>query len=387
MGTQGKENLSVDGKTGETPAPAPGSAADAAAQITRRARRNISAVKQTSFGRRLLNVLRNLAWVVPLTLLVWLFAEREQIPRDPERMSVPLVLTSERPDHVVSLPNPSDRTVSFDVRGTSYMMSEARNALGKRGLELVVPSDAVPGKSISVPVIDILSNDRAFRERGLSMSNCSNFSPSTVTVSVDELVRGREFRPKAPPGLEGVLEGDVIFEPPTVKLSGPRSELDNAERVQPIAEITPQMLPKGSGLQDIQPVPLRLAVPNDHITISPSVVKAKVRVHSVDRYVHPSVPVLTMGPQALLDKYSVVYPQGQFMPRVTFIGPADQVNRIRSGQFTPKAYLEVTRDDIQQSLPRAPTYILPPDVKVSDQDPDDKDRTIDFHLDERSHLQ
>ena len=75
--------------------------ADVIGAVHQKAKRKIGAVQRKPFGKRLLNVIRNLMWVVPLTILVWLYAEREQL--DQARVSVPISVVSDRSDHMVTL--------------------------------------------------------------------------------------------------------------------------------------------------------------------------------------------------------------------------------------------------------------------------------------------
>jgi len=63
------------------------------------------------------------------------------------------------------------------------------------------------------------------------------------------------------------------------------------------------------------------------------------------------------------------------------VGPEDQIAKLRDEKFAPEATLNILPADVSVQLPRAPTYTLPPDVTVSEED---KSRTIDFRLLDRN---
>src|SRR5215212_8683287 len=54
--------------------------------------------------------LKTLAWVVPLTLLIWIYAEREQVAPAKD-VSVPFELTSPDPGRIVTLRPPQDKNL------------------------------------------------------------------------------------------------------------------------------------------------------------------------------------------------------------------------------------------------------------------------------------
>src|SRR6478735_8471482 len=59
--------------------------------------------------------LKTLAWVVPLTLLIWIYAEREQVDT-PEDVAVPFELFSVDRGRVVSLPAPQDKNLILTLQ-------------------------------------------------------------------------------------------------------------------------------------------------------------------------------------------------------------------------------------------------------------------------------
>ena len=357
-------------------------ALEALSAAQRHATRKTSAAQRTPLGRRVLTVVQNLAWVVPLTLLIWVYAERDLV--DTMRgVSVPLTVRSERADRVVTLITPVDHQALVDIQGTRPRLDDALKELRTpQGLVLIIPAKLPLGDKISLSAVEVIGANPIFDDLGIKVVACA---PIAIEVKIDQM-DGRDVAPQVPDAIKSRLEGTVVFDPPLVKLRGPLSELNDPAHVVVIADIAAQMLPKVPGEQDIAaPVPVRLAIPSPNITLSPATVRVRVKIRPADvSYAIPSVPVFVSGPVSLLDKYRVNFPNGPFIPRITVTGPEDQINRIKSGDVVVKATLEIQQKDVGERLPRSPSYTLPPGVSVSDED---RVRTVQFELVERARLE
>lgn len=354
---------------------------DVIASAHQRATRRMAAVEKTPWGKKLLNVVRNLTWVVPLTILVWLYAEREQI--DPQRgIVIPISVTTERTDRVATIVRPEERTVTIDILGTRARIEQARQELAAmQGLQLVIPATTPTGTQVPVPILEPINTSPVFASRGIVVTSCT---PATFVLQVEDIVSNVELRPKILPTIASSLDGPIEFDPPIIRATGPRSALTEPEL---IAEITDQMIPKVPGTHSISGVALRLAQPNDNVRLTPATVSATLRVRSSTvTYTHNAVPVFVLASPAVLEKYRVVFPGGNaFIPRITMVGPEDQINRIKANEFIPTAVLQIRPEDARERLPRAPyDYILPPGVKVVDED---LKKTIAFELEERPRME
>lgn len=350
-----------------------------------RAARKMAAVQRTPLGRRALNVVRNLVWVVPLTILVWLYAEREQF--DSQRVTIPITISTERQDRIATIISPMPSNLVVDLKGPRSRIEQARQDLSARqGIQILVPAQTPVGKEVALASQAAIENDPVFLNNGVTVKAPE---PQSITVKIDEMHPGLEVRPQVSPDILSRLDAPPTFDPPVVKIVGPRSLVTDAKDPPIVmAEISEQVLPK-IGSADIPTVTLTLKHPNELLKIVPLTLKARVRIKSaIASYTLSSVPVFVMGPPALMEKYRVVFPNGPFIPRVTFLGPEDQISRIRNNEIIPKAVLEIRQEDATQHLPRSPSsFILPADaseVKVSDED---KTRTIDFTLVERTRLE
>src|SRR6185437_5287828 len=162
--------------------------------------------------------LKTLAWVVPLTLLIWIWAEREQVATEHD-VSVPFELVSTEANRVISLkPNTQDTNFVLDLFGPQARLQELRNKLGggqmPQGLKIVIPSTYTPGRDYTLSTIELVGNQRIFSDYGVTVQHVQ---PLKIEVSIDELV-DRDAKIIVPPSMKNVI---ATFDPPTVKVRGP----------------------------------------------------------------------------------------------------------------------------------------------------------------------
>src|SRR5438105_4666740 len=85
--------------------------------------------------------LKTLAWVVPITLFIWIYAEREQVARTENPVSVPFDLVSDS-SRIVTLVR-QDKNVMLKLEGPQARLQHVLDTLqagtNPRGLELQIP--------------------------------------------------------------------------------------------------------------------------------------------------------------------------------------------------------------------------------------------------------
>src|SRR3954454_16085515 len=86
--------------------------------------------------------LKTLAWVVPLTLLIWIYAEREQVATTKD-VAAPFELVSVDPGRVVSLARATqDRNFILELQGPQARLQEVIQKLRSdlpHGLKIEIP--------------------------------------------------------------------------------------------------------------------------------------------------------------------------------------------------------------------------------------------------------
>src|SRR3954451_22007031 len=75
------------------------------------------------------NGLRSLLWVAPLTVLIWIYAEREQSIESKTPVSIPIMVVSTDPQRVVTLKRPADGQVSAYLYGPNGRVEAVREKL------------------------------------------------------------------------------------------------------------------------------------------------------------------------------------------------------------------------------------------------------------------
>src|SRR5688500_9862212 len=75
---------------------------------------------------------KTLAWVVPLTVLIWVYAEREQLIPE-QSVPIPINVTSGDPSRVVTLLHPPDKMILADLEGPRSRIDAVRNEFSRSG--------------------------------------------------------------------------------------------------------------------------------------------------------------------------------------------------------------------------------------------------------------
>jgi hypothetical protein len=321
----------------------------------------------TTFTRQgFMDALRNLAWVAPLTILIWIYAEREQIG------------TPTLPDVTIQIVGsnlfvtPDQSHVSLALKGPQNGLETVQLALGKLpGLQIDISN--IPGRGHQhINVMDHIQNLSLFRDTGVSVTKVE---PGDIDVDVDDFV----YQPipvQNPPNATN-LESTTHYEPSTVKAHGPKSVINGLMKqgtlaayadLESVGTLTP-------GQHD-QIVGVSLAAKDTSITLEPSSVKAFLDVGAQDETMKvPSMPILVKAPPDLVNAYEVKLAVPSATD-ITVIGPPKQLALIGT-TIVPTAVLTITTDDIDNPQPKQLDYQLPAQVKVSD---NDKVRTFEFTL-------
>ena len=334
----------------------------------------------TSPRAGILGALKTLLAVIPLTILIWAYAEREEVEKG--GLTVQIRLHSSSPDYLVRTmdPLPSAQIITVNIEGSRAKVEKVRSRGGsdQRIVDIAVPADLPEGKTTPLALQQQLEDAPIFKDNGIAVKSCV---PASIDVRID-LLESVTARPGLRPGVGSRIIGKIVFDPPVVTLRGPRSLLRDPASLIVYADPPQSDIPTSAINHTIPDVPVRLGRSDDAITITPSTVKISIEVKESNvPYLIPTVPVFVRMPSTMQDRYRVTFPHDASMSRITVVGPEEQIAKLRDEKFAPEATLNILTDDVRGTLPRAPTYTLPPDVTVSEAD---KSRTIDFRLVDRN---
>jgi hypothetical protein len=243
-----------------------------------------------------------------------------------------------------------------------------------------------PGRTHELNTLSQIRNASIFTDTGVSVESCR---PAMVSVFVDEIVE-RELVVQATPKIAGVQS--VTFDPPIVKIRGPKAQLDTLDSVDDqgrhivSADLSNYAVLRTPGQHDLNDVPIVRPFRDDHVTLTPAKVKASVQVKESDATLTIAVmSIFVQHPPGLLDGFQVVFlnPDKPILTNVTVVGPPDKIEQMQKEDFSPKpkAILEVAREDAGEARTRRLKYDLPEGVRVS---PDDARREIEFKLTTRT---
>jgi hypothetical protein len=341
-----------------------------------------------TFSRdRIISFLKTLIWVAPLTLLIWIYAEREQV-HTTEDEPIPFELVSNDSSRIVSLKG-GDRNLMVDLQGPRARVLEVlekiRGGAFPQGIRIEPDPALSANDEHDIPTKPLLQNNSIFRDSGITVLSVR---PSRLTVVIDEQAEV-EARVMAAPEVTNLLP-TTTFNPPVVKVRGPKSLLDKARQaaeqdggqVVVYAQVGGLEALKTPGEKRVAGIPIEppRALQDERVTIVPTEVDAVLHVReNDDQLTYDSITVQAILPRGLDNKYTPVYDAS--LANVTVVGPKDQIDLLRQpGAPRPLAVFRVSDQDVGDPRAKRVMYLyegLPPDIRISEKD---RDRTIEFEL-------
>ena len=328
------------------------------------------------FSRRaLLDTLRELVWLAPLSAIIWIYAEREQITQPTKIETSVNIISSDRGRFVQPSDNVPIRVV-LTLQGPQVSVNEVRDKLTTnvpRGLQLDIVDELPPGQH---ELLDISSRIKALREFETAGVSVLDVQPAQVSITVDTIEQ-REVDVQVPPRV-GDLTSSATFEPRKVHLRGPAnvlSQLVDQGNLKVYADITGSDVLRTPGKKDLPSVPLTLSQPETGLTIEPPSVHATLDVRAADvPGVIASVPIVIEAPPAMLriNEINLTIPT---LANLHVIGPPDQVSGLVNQNLQARAVL-----DVDTSGQGKVKYELPDGVRPA---PGETDRTVGFTVTRR----
>ena len=330
---------------------------------------------------------KSLAWVAPLTVLIWIYAEREQLYTVPS-VTVPIEVVHSDSSRVVTVLDPSDSHLLVTLRGPRGEVEAVQEEFRDRPTPVPIELERdVDTGEITIRA-ERVGMDRRFAARGVTVSNSQ---PGTLRVRVDTLVDQEvEVRPRfeLPPGYQ------VKFVPPTVKVRLPHPLVGPAmveETLYPRVELSskhPDVVEAqntGKTSVTIKNLPLTLAIRNKHARLTEvTSVTAEVSFKAQAERILPFVTVWPASPKEVTDKY--VFEHQQTFTGVAVVGPEDQLNTLMDPAKPLLAHFWVSRDDALDALGRGELgktvplhFNFPPGVTVK-RGPNDPPLTITYKV-------
>jgi hypothetical protein len=315
-------------------------------------------------------MLRTLALVVPLTCLIWIYAERTQVATDKAQIS--LVVASSVPNLVPSVLDQS--MIVVELSGPRVRVEALKAKLEARSSDrrthVTLPDSYRTAGDFSVPIAQLLNEDKSVESTGVTITAAT---PSSVTVRLEQVV-SRSVPLKVPDDLTVALE-HVVFEPATVIVRGTASMLDRYyPRLDTPIEVDFKDAP-ADAFSAGKPHTLTVQVrrPVEGLSVEPGSVKISFDVAARDaEYTIPSLPISIQMILTLQKHATVELTRQQTLPNIRVRGPVDAIAKLRPGvnnqppALQPSAVLKIGPDDVGKTeLTRSPQITdLPKDVVV-----------------------
>ena len=326
-----------------------------------------SQLRKAAPSVRLVGWVKTLAWVVPLTLIIWIYAEREQqAERTDFSFTVQVQLAS--PQHVAKLIYPPDGRIVADLIGPRTGIDALRSEVLQGPVLLEIPDTLAPGQEHPLPTASLVARAAPFAGKGIQVRKAD---PPAIRLRVD-LLETRELLVQPRPGTE--IIGDVIFTPARIQVRGPAAALAARNDLALFVDLSPFAGRRPGKYERDLPLLLPPELAGQDITLPPTVHAAVEIKETRQQFIIRSVPVLGAAPAALAE-YEISAAEG-FFTNVNVAGPRERIKELEDGTFSPRAYVEVSRDDafipaterektIDKTVSSA-DFRLPDDVRVTD---------------------
>lgn len=326
---------------------------------------------------RLREVGTSMALVVPLTLLIWVWAEREQTVESVE-MQFLIDVRSVDPTKVMSIANDGNgsKSVTVQLSGPRAGLDAVKEAVttnpSANRLTIDINEAVEPSaEPLTISLGSRLNQQKIFEVNGVTVNRTA---PSTVELLVDRVVE-RELEIKLPAELASRVQS-AEFNPKTVRVRGPErviSELEASGKLVAELDLSAQsQLMSAPPETDIMLPPHRIKpIPGKSVSLEVTqIASGKLRMSQEARGVLRSITVFVAKPAGLEAQYTVsVTPLT--LTNVPVTGPIDLLRKLESEDNQgPKPYALITigREDIGKTQERMPTFQqLPPGVRVDTQ--------------------
>ena len=285
---------------------------------------------------KILDVMKTLVWVIPLTILLWVYAERET-SAPPEKIIIPIGVRIGTPDKIVTLIDPADSKITATITGPRTSVDRLKDKISQRPDYPVVVRTLEPSTlagRTQIPV-SVIANDPLFTDAGISVRD---ISPNNLSVGVDDLVT--ECLPVRALKTADNLQGEMIFSPSTVKVTAPRlifdaarAQLTGAEKLAVTADISKldNYLKDPGTHENIPGVPISFGPPGDlHVKLDQATVSATFVVKErLNEYVVKSVPIWPGGPEGIQKSAAVTLKNGSTLTDITVVGTPAAIDALK----------------------------------------------------------
>lgn len=323
-------------------------------------------------GRRIIDGIKTFLWVAPLTVLIWVYAERSQQVTMQDVPAVIEVKPSSN-DRIVTVLNsgPDANRIYLDLEGPNASLSSVRDRLSDPGttpLTITLGDEFAPDFEGEVPILDRLAKDDLFTKNAITVKRAR---PPVLRIRID---RKMTRMAKVVPAPDWKALGEATFDPPMVKVEGPQKVLAllKPEQLVAYADLS-QFANKSPGTYGPQEVPITFVDHGANISV-PKHVQAKVAIRSFEKK-SITMAIRYLLPSPLLDNLNKrITPERPTIPGVEVVGPPDAIQLMQptadaTPKFEPYVIIKIdmndlTKTDVTKRL-TPDDVVVPPGVTVT----------------------
>lgn len=310
----------------------PGDAAEFQQQV-RDYSRAAGRMMWASFNREgLVSAIRTLAWLVPITILIWIYAERQQAVTTPAPgmpIAIKLQINDPKSKKLATLKMP-EQVITARLNGPNARVDELQAEIRRRGVNDPIILTIDPNTSVgphSIFTDTLLSQSEFFANTGVTALNSK---PESLEFIVDEYEE-RTVEVEAPPEASEYLVGKPVFIPSSVTIRAPHSAFPTDGKVSVYADLKSTELLGKPGFQAANNVKVAASPMKSELVqlLTPSV-KATFEVRQLGAaYTIPTVPIFISMVGALQDGFKVKMSR-QNLTDVEVIGPQEKIDLIKA---------------------------------------------------------
>jgi hypothetical protein len=346
---------------------------DVAAAEWRLARKNLTAANLRIFGK-------NLMWVIPLTVLIWVYAAHNETKTVPS-VSARIQIKQNDPNDVITVTNPPDQNIVLTLTGPNGGLNDVITALHSPTPIIIDPGTLTPGPN-NVKMLDQIQNNSLFVSKGVTVEEVA---PPQLSMSVDTL-KSETFTVVAPENLN--LESAPTFSPSSVIVRAPSllmDQIDAASNGHPtiVADLANLDILNTPGDHTVNGVSLIKPWPdNPSVAVLPTSVSAKLNVKSADvQWVVPKMAIFVTMPYRDSNSYTVhLDTDTQFMANVNVKGPPAGIKQLQDPNWGLWGQIIIDNAHSGVHGEAEVIYNLPPGVVCTD---DEAHRTVGYTVVDR----
>lgn len=328
-----------------------------------------------------------LCWLVPVTVVIWVYADRAQVvPVD--NVSIPIGVQSSDPNRFVMLDMEDEATtITAQLSGPLSRIDDIRKDInptdGKPTVIIPIES-SLPRGTHDLDTATQLAQSQIFRYSGISIKDCK---PARIRVIVDEYEE-RELDVHLPTTIANLV-GTQSFTPAKVRVRAPRGYFPaSSEPLAVVADIPRASVvdkPTGQSKFSTASVSLPQLSSQAGVTYTPATVEAvlDVRPRDVPGKIGPAAVYLEISKENS-DKYIIHYDTS--IPSIRVFGSPEKIEEMTNSTVRPYLVLKIQPEDRITAGQRRTKALefrqLPDQIRI---DPEDaaKINNFEYRLEER----